>query len=76
MICTTSDVVRAGEIYTTQHICGVVPWSQRHLKLPQTQTAVYSDDVVELLLLKLTDWLRPPWCFLRCLTPPSVAGKP
>jgi hypothetical protein len=40
---------------------------------------LYSDDVVELLLLRLTEWLRPEWwwwCRLRCRPLPSLAGSP
>jgi hypothetical protein len=36
---------------------------------------LYSDDVVELLLLKLTEWLRPPRLLL-CLPLFSFAGNP
>jgi hypothetical protein len=46
----------------------------------KTQSApaqsLYSDDAVELLLLRLTEWLRLPWCRRLCRWLPSLAGRP
>lgn len=58
--------------------CPVLLGQQRVLSCCKTYQSglLYSDDAVEELLLRLTEWLRPPWCFLLCLPLLSFAGSP
>lgn len=73
--------VRSGSAATTPQLLqtqispDLFPFPLNSSPLP---SSTYSDDVVELLLLRLTEWLRPLWwCrLLRWRPPPSWAGSP